>query len=719
MPLVINTNVASLNAQRQLVKSGDDMTTAMERLSSGRRINTAADDAAGLAISNRMTSQIRGLNQAIRNANDGISLIQTAEGALDETTNILQRIRELAIQSANGIYNAENRATLDAEVQQLILELDRISQTTTFNGQTLLDGSLGEVELQVGSASEETIGISIQAMDARTLGMGSTSVDVLGAEITANLTTLTLADGDILINGQSIGDFTGSTDTFQDLIDSINDNVLGIDASGFTSLQASTVGDGVLENGNTLRITVQSSDGSGNNIFNITDTKSLDELAEKISTTTGGIVSAVIDDSGELVLANDAGSTIEVVALDASGSSSNAAAAALVEQATGINLLSTAGTSQTDSAEGRIVLESVHGDPITIERGATGSLALLDNLGFREGISPGVISGPGLVANSNGANEALAVGELTINGVIVDNTDTDSLQGKVDAINKISNETGVVANAFSTVSIDLTGVNFAVISAGTADQITLNGVTVDLGANVNITDAKSLADGFNDHTDVTGVSARVLGTSLILESDQAAINVSITSTVANSIIGTSTGLQNFTRTYMNSSATLITSTSTLSSGGTTTQNTTGGIQLVSTNGNPISLELGDNADPARLGLLEANAVADGSFGAAINTVSVDTARNAQRAIGIVDRALDEINDVRSQLGAVNNRLDFTISNLMNVSENTSAARSRIMDADFAAETAALSRAQVLQQASQAMLAQANAQTQQVLQLLNN
>ena len=119
MPLVINTNVSSLNSQRQLVSSGNALDQAMERLSSGRRVNTAGDDAAGLAIANRMTSQIRGLDQAIRNANDGVSLIQTAEGALDESTNILQRMRELAIQSANGIYSDVDRRTLDAEAQQL------------------------------------------------------------------------------------------------------------------------------------------------------------------------------------------------------------------------------------------------------------------------------------------------------------------------------------------------------------------------------------------------------------------------------------------------------------------------------------------------------------------------------------------------------------------------------------------------------------------------
>jgi flagellin len=174
MALVINTNVASLNAQRQLMSSGNALDRATERLSSGARINSAKDDAAGLAISNRMTSQVRGLDQAIRNANDGVSMIQTAEGALSESTNILQRMRELSVQSANGIYTAGDRQTLNAEVQQLVSELDRIAKTTSFNGQNLLDGSLGKVDLQVGSDANQTISFKVQAMDAKTLGMGST-----------------------------------------------------------------------------------------------------------------------------------------------------------------------------------------------------------------------------------------------------------------------------------------------------------------------------------------------------------------------------------------------------------------------------------------------------------------------------------------------------------------------------------------------------------------
>src|SRR6201991_611676 len=139
MAQVINTNVLSLNAQRNLTTSGTQLAQALQRLSSGLRINSAKDDAAGLAISNRMTTQINGLNQAVRNANDGISLAQTAEGALSEVTSNLQRIRELAIQAANATNSASDRAALDLEVQQRLAEVDRVAQTTSFNGQKILD----------------------------------------------------------------------------------------------------------------------------------------------------------------------------------------------------------------------------------------------------------------------------------------------------------------------------------------------------------------------------------------------------------------------------------------------------------------------------------------------------------------------------------------------------------------------------------------------------
>lgn len=269
MAMVINSNISSLNAQRQLGISQNNLKTSMERLTSGKRINSAKDDAAGLAISNRMTSQIRGLTQAVRNANDGISMIQTAEGALQETGNILQRMRELSVQSANGTYSSGNRQTLNAEVQQLSKELDRISQTTSFNGQNILDGSLGKVGLQVGAEANQTIEFSIGKMDAKSLGMGSTSADLLGGATT--LATLTgakkLGYNDVLINGQSIvglgeTELDGNlTNGAQLLVDAINKNVSGVTASMMAATSATTVGDGVYSGADKLKIEVTKLDG--------------------------------------------------------------------------------------------------------------------------------------------------------------------------------------------------------------------------------------------------------------------------------------------------------------------------------------------------------------------------------------------------------------------------------------------------------------------------
>ncbi|MGO3422176.1 MAG: flagellin [Pseudoalteromonas distincta] len=170
MALTVNTNVSSLNAQRNLTKSGEGLATSMERLSSGMRINSAKDDAAGLQISNRLTSQINGLAVAQRNANDGISMAQTAEGAMQESTNILQRMRELALQSANGSNSADARAALQKEVSALQSELTRIAETTSFGGQQLLDGTYGSKAFQVGANANETINLSLSSVAAEDIG---------------------------------------------------------------------------------------------------------------------------------------------------------------------------------------------------------------------------------------------------------------------------------------------------------------------------------------------------------------------------------------------------------------------------------------------------------------------------------------------------------------------------------------------------------------------
>src|SRR5690606_31140461 len=181
MALVINTNVMSLNAQRNLTTSANQLAQSLQRLSSGLRINSAKDDAAGLAISNRMTTQISGLNQAARNANDGISLAQTTESALQEVTNNLQRIRELAVQSANATNSDSDRVALNQEVQQRIAEINRIATQTSFNGRKVLDGSFGSATFQVGANVGETIAISLGAdTDMRSSAIGQVATATSG-----------------------------------------------------------------------------------------------------------------------------------------------------------------------------------------------------------------------------------------------------------------------------------------------------------------------------------------------------------------------------------------------------------------------------------------------------------------------------------------------------------------------------------------------------------
>jgi flagellin len=213
MPQVINTNVMSLNAQRNLTTSSSQLATALQRLSSGLRINSAKDDAAGLAISERFTAQIRGLNQAARNANDGISLSQTAEGALGEIGNNLQRIRELAVQARNATNSASDRAALNVEAQALKEEIDRVATTTTFNGVKLLDGSFSAQAFQVGANVGETITVASMA-NAQSSALGTSSTaQVTGAAASA-LTAVTA--GDITIadangNAIAVGGFAADT----------------------------------------------------------------------------------------------------------------------------------------------------------------------------------------------------------------------------------------------------------------------------------------------------------------------------------------------------------------------------------------------------------------------------------------------------------------------------------------------------------------------------
>jgi len=236
MPQIINTNIMTLNAQRNLNRTQGDLQVALQRLSSGLRINTAKDDAAGLAISERFTTQIRGLNQATRNANDGISLAQTAEGAMQEITDNLQRIRELAVQSVNATNSASDRAALDQEVQQRIAEIDRIASQTSFNGQKVLDGTFGNAVFQVGANVGETISVNLTtSVRANQIGQIASAT---GTAVSANA----LTDGGLTISigtgtAVSVGASVAGTATGQEA-DSAYSKVNAINAAGIAGLTA-------------------------------------------------------------------------------------------------------------------------------------------------------------------------------------------------------------------------------------------------------------------------------------------------------------------------------------------------------------------------------------------------------------------------------------------------------------------------------------------------
>lgn len=315
MALGINTNIASLSAQNQLNKSQSLSDQALERLSSGLRINSAKDDAAGLAISSRFESQIRGLNQAVRNANDGISLAQTAEGALGETGNILQRIRELAVQSANSSNSSVDRQALQDEVNQLVSELDRIATTTNFNGQNLLDGTFGTAKFQVGANANETITAS--TANLRTTKYGNNQIisegpAAQGAAFGANGITA----GSVAING-SVGSATvtiGANETAKTIATNINAQSLntGVTATARTETQLSFAAAG------SYTLNLRSDNDSNQSIsFTLDAATGADSLSAAVAaindqSSKTGVTAEVAEDGNSIILSNETGNDIYV-----------------------------------------------------------------------------------------------------------------------------------------------------------------------------------------------------------------------------------------------------------------------------------------------------------------------------------------------------------------------------------------------------------------------
>ena len=622
MALSINTNIASLTAQRNVTKTQGTLNKSLERLSSGLRINSAKDDAAGMAISNRFVAQIKGLDQAVRNANDGISLLQTSEGGMQEVTTILQRMRELAVQASNDTNSASDRASLQGEMDQLYSEIDRIAGSTQFNGINLLDGSGGSKSFQIGANSGQTISVALNSVKAKDLNLNGYSA--LGSLNSGRVSTVSTAG--LTINGTDIGIAGG--DTAKDAAAAINAKTgnTGVTASAYNAYKGQGGVSGI-----TSGLTIGTA--------TIADSGNMTELVKNINRDAAG-VTATLNSNGSITLSNDTGEAIEI-----GGGASN----------TGL----TDGTYQ-----GYLSLANSDNSDIAVT--ATTTSTNLNLWGFNASTGAASVTGGAVTASS------LVAGDLVINGVDVGASTGTSAGDKAAAINSVSSQTGVTAKATTTKAYAL---DFANIATATLSNFSINGTGVDLSGEADLAGVVSTINGA-----VQGVVASANTAGELVLTSASGLDISIVDAAS----------------FM---------------GGDDVQ--LGTIALTSDKGTDIKITSADTTTLAKAGFAEQG----GSSEAVGAGLSVSSLANANNAIDRIDAALDKVADNRSVLGAVQNRLDSTISNLQNVSVNLSAANGRIMDADFAKETADMSKSQILMQAGVAMLAQAKQLPQQALQLL--
>ncbi|AKA85633.1 flagellin [Pseudomonas synxantha] len=561
MALSVNTNITSLGVQKNLNKASDALSTAMNRLSTGKKINSAKDDAAGMQIANRLGNQVKGLNVAIANAANGTSIAQTAEGAMQESTNTLQRLRELALQAANGDKSDADRVSLQQEFTAKVGELTRIANTTTFGGRNLLDGTFNNVAFQIGANANETI----------SFGMGDTSATALkGSYSEATVNGAALAGISATATGASL---SGAKV-----------------ASGAAQTALQTAGAGVAAGGATININ-----------------------GKDIALTAG--------DKGAAVAA-------------------------------AINTANAGVTASWDETGGKISLSSPAA--INVSGGAT---------------AIGIADGKTAAAPATGATTLDAAGAISVNGKAVTWAANATITSVLTSI-----KTAVGTGGDATIGSDG---RIQVKSAGGADVALSNttaGSLSSLGLSAGTSQAKLTAD---TSISLNGVEVKF----------KAGDN---TDAIVSSINSASTGA-------------------------TASKNSDGSLALFSKK-DIVVADGSAGTGLAALGLTAGSSKAT-TLETTVSNLSVLTAASSQQAIQALEGAMQQIDSQRSQLGAVQNRFDSTTANLQSISQNSSAAKGRVEDADFSAEAAELTKQQTLQQASTAILAQANQLPSAVLKLL--
>ncbi len=693
----VNTNMGSLIAQANMGKQERAMNTAMERLSSGLRINSAADDAAGSAIASKLTSQVKSLGQAIRNANDAISLTQTAEGALGEVENILQRMRELSVQSGNSTLNDSDRTQIQGELDQLAAEIDAIAQKTNFNRVNLLDGSNDKLTIQMGIDASDTLDIALKKTTVESLGIGSSSTASTHQITSGRITTLaTFTEDDIKINGKNItsADVTGATASFSKagttngtvditavvgsatqhaaaLAELINTNTKehGVTASAFNEVKAGTnvftSGD-VTINGTTV-------------VARATKEEFVTAVNSEVSN-----VDARIDADGYVVFSNDTGYAINFASSSELGITA-------------------------DAYGGFVTLTSLDNTPITIQAGSKengyganeGRRSDVATMGFNESnIVDGKLAVTGNVYVDS--DQLTGADGLLINDVLITELDGQlstsvHANDKVAQINDKTDEHGVVATGFNQVAVTL---SFTTATMSCTSDLTINGITIDTSGDTTIT---NLIDGLN-----AGMAGKV---DIVASLEEDTGKMLLTSNSGLTINFDDTGAALFSAvTYTDGSAV----TTALSTGAATAR---GYMTLTSLDGSAIKISDGDQDNAVDNGADRIGFASQNEAGNVTQGVSVGSVEASNAALSSIDNAIESVSKFRASFGAYENRLDAAINNLVTLQVNTDAARSRIEDADFAGETSSLTKAQILSQAATSMLAQANASKNSLLALL--
>ena len=679
--VVVNTNISALRSSEAMRQTESAMGDAMERLSTGSRINSASDDAAGSAIASKMEAQTRSLAVAVRNANDAISLTQTAEGALGEVEDILQRIRELAVQSGNSTLNASDRVQLQAEADALTAEIDAIASQTNFNSVSLFDGTNTSVSMQVGINARDTLSIALQKTDVASLGIGSSNTT--RAITSERVTAFADTDADqIKINGENFasGDLTAAT---------VPLNGINVDTSALASPSAaqdagytaaalaaaintnSGTHGAVATAFNTVVGTSSSYTAASVTLNGVTiasqATKA--EFVSAVNQSTAG-VTATLSDAGVITLSNENGADINVGG-----------------GMTGMGFA-------TDIYGGFITLANSDGSDVVIEAGSTengygdsadGTVAIVNRLGFNP------ISGTSVTSASVTSTDLTAVMGVKINGVAIGDSADSSALAKAAAINAAGAGVTATASTQVRVTVDITG---TIANSATAS---INGITTNIAAATNIEDVVSTVN--------TALSGNV---DIIASSNDDG------ELVLTSASGLNIAIDDGTATNVFTAATMADGTSlTMTFGATTAR---GVLTLTSDSGGVIKIEDGEvdtHTGLATLGLqAQSEKASETTSGLSMSTVAA-----ASSALTAIDTAIETVSTFRAGFGATENRLDKAINNLTTYKVNLEAAKGRIEDADFASETAALTKSQILNQAATSMLAQANASKQNLLALL--